>query len=238
MIFLMYGSISPFLLDRHILWLSHRKSLIMHEIFSRRNLYSSSVAKPEGTPGRVVPAERRGETIMKIFYYILAFAMLLCLSGEVSAQTTDESALFSSYAPDAMIVLDLSGSMRWNPRGDSDLIYGNATCSGTTFYDDSNHSGYTTLCTRYAIARRSIFSILDDDGNGKINADDEVSLNIRFGLGKFQGSDYSKIRDIKSKYSKIYCGSTTYVRSTRMRLEPIISAIGPYGIMSRERHRL
>ena len=81
LIFLMYRSISPFLLDRHILWLSHRKSLIMHEIFSRRNLYSSSVAKPEGTPGRVVPAERRGETIMKIFYYILAFAMLLCFSG-------------------------------------------------------------------------------------------------------------------------------------------------------------
>jgi hypothetical protein len=145
--------------------------------------------------------------MMKRFYSVLAFAMILCLSGQAFGQETDESALFSSVAPDAMIVLDLSGSMRWNPAGDSDRIYGNSTCSGTTFYDDNNNSGYTTLCTRYAIARRSVFSILDDDGNGKINADDEVSLNIRFGLGKFQGSTYSKIRDIKSKYSKIYCGA-------------------------------
>lgn len=147
--------------------------------------------------------------MMKKYCSILALAMILCFTGQVSAQITDESALFSSVAPDAMIVLDLSGSMKWNPAGDSDKIYGNSTCSGTTFYDDNSHTGYKTLCTRYAIAQRSVFSILDDDGNGKINANDEVSLNIRFGLGKFQGSIYSKLRDIKQKYSAIYCGSTT-----------------------------
>ena len=147
--------------------------------------------------------------MMKKYCSILALAMILCFTGQVSAQITDESALFSSVAPDAMIVLDLSGSMKWNPAGDSDKIYGNSTCSGTTFYDDNSHTGYKTLCTRYAIAQRSVFSILDDDGNGTINADDEVSLNIRFGLGKFQGSTYSKLRDIKQKYSAIYCGSTT-----------------------------
>lgn len=145
--------------------------------------------------------------MIKKYYFILTIALLFCLPGHATAE--DESALFTSIAPDAMIVIDLSGSMKWNPAGDSYDIYGNSTCSGTTFYDNTYHSGYTTLCTRYAIARRSIFSILDDDGNGTINAADETSLNIRFGLGKFQGSTYTKLRDIKAMYSAIYCGSTT-----------------------------
>jgi hypothetical protein len=147
--------------------------------------------------------------MMKRHFSIFMLMIILCFSGQVGAQETDESALFTSVAPDAMIVIDLSGSMKWNPAGNSNDIYGNSTCSGATFYDDPYHSGYTTLCTRYAIARRSVFSILDDDGNGTINADDEVSLNIRFGLGTFQGSTYTKLRDIKSKYSSIYCGSST-----------------------------
>ena len=56
-----------------------------------------------------------------------------------AAAATDETALFTtSTAPDALIVLDLSGSMAWNPAGD-DLTYGStdscsadtANCSGT-----------------------------------------------------------------------------------------------------------
>ncbi len=33
-------------------------------------------------------------------------------------------------------------------------------------------------------------------------------MNIRFGLGKFQGSSYTKLRNIGTKYSQIYCGKT------------------------------
>ena len=49
---------------------------------------------------------------------------LLCGTGISSAQTcaTDEACtetgLFTSVAPEAMIVLDMSGSMKWNPPGD------------------------------------------------------------------------------------------------------------------------
>ncbi len=61
----------------------------------------------------------------------------LCLWGGTSR--ADETALFTtSTAPDALIMLDLSGSMAWNPTGD-DLTYGStdscyadsASCSGT-----------------------------------------------------------------------------------------------------------
>lgn len=61
----------------------------------------------------------------------------LCLWGGTSR--ADETALFTtSTAPDALVVLDLSGSMAWNPAGD-DLTYGStescyadaANCSGT-----------------------------------------------------------------------------------------------------------
>jgi len=61
----------------------------------------------------------------------------LCLFGGTSR--ADETALFTtSTAPDALISLDLSGSMAWNPAGD-DLTYGatescasdTSNCSGT-----------------------------------------------------------------------------------------------------------
>jgi hypothetical protein len=66
----------------------------------------------------------------------------------------DETALFTtSTAPDALIVLDLSGSMAWNPAGD-DLRYGStdscapdaSNCSGTGCsggYCESSKSGTT-----------------------------------------------------------------------------------------------
>ena len=68
---------------------------------------------------------------------MVALLVGLCLWGGTSR--ADETALFTtSTAPDALIVLDLSGSMAWNPPGD-DLPYGStescyadtANCSGT-----------------------------------------------------------------------------------------------------------
>lgn len=75
--------------------------------------------------------------MLKIRMMILT--LLVCgvmLANDVRA---DETALFSTTtAPDALIVLDLSGSMAWNPAGDdlpygsTDACYADATnCSGT-----------------------------------------------------------------------------------------------------------
>ena len=137
---------------------------------------------------------------------ISAMMVVLAFFGLASAQVVDEEGLFTSVAPDAMIVLDLSGSMEWNAPGNND-VYSNSNCSGP-FYDWSGGS-HTTLCSRYAIARRTLFKILDDNNDGQIDSNDTTSLNIRLGLGKFQGSSYEHMRNIGTKYSQIYCGYTT-----------------------------
>ncbi|HNQ02795.1 MAG TPA: VWA domain-containing protein, partial [Syntrophales bacterium] len=145
---------------------------------------------------------------------IALFSMFLAAGPAGADEPLSEEGLFTAVAPDAMIVLDLSGSMKWNPPGDHDAWnsptrqYSNPTCSGP-FYDDQSVPGYTTYCSRFEIARRTLFTILDDNRDGTVNANDETSMNIRFGLGKFQGSTYTKLRDIATKYSQIYCGSTT-----------------------------
>ena len=143
----------------------------------------------------------------------IGVAMMLSI-GQATVCRADETGLFTSIAPDAMIVLDLSGSMKWNPPGNHDswnnptYEYSDSTCSGP-FYDDNWHSGYTTYCSRFEIARKTLFNMLDDNRNGTIDSQDETSLNIRIGLGKFQDSSYTKLRDIATKYSLIYCGNST-----------------------------
>ena len=158
---------------------------------------------------------RRDTRAMRIWLCSFAILAILLPMGQAWAgDDNTEEGLFTAVAPDAMIVLDLSGSMKWNPPGDHDSgnnptnLYSNSTCSGP-FYSDQSHSGYTTLCSRYEIARKTLFNILDDNRDGTINANDESSTNIRFGLGKFQGSAYTKLRDIAAKYSEIYCGSAS-----------------------------
>jgi hypothetical protein len=139
----------------------------------------------------------------------------LCLWGGTSR--ADETALFTtSTAPDALIVLDLSGSMDWNPAGGTN-IWGNSSCNGT-FYS-SYGSGHTTNCSRLAIAKRAIFSILDDNGNDTINSDDEKSLGVRIGYMRYyNGNDIlgdpnsGKIKVTKqlgSPYSSIFCDSNS-----------------------------
>ena len=134
----------------------------------------------------------------------------------------DETGLFTSVAPDALIILDLSGSMAYNPAGGSS-IYGNSSCSGTTFYS-SSRTGYTTNCSRLAIAKRAIFNLLDANGDGTINSSDETTLNIRFGYMHFYNGDdtsgdYSSgaiklMKAIATSYSSIFCGSSSSCAST------------------------
>ena len=60
-------------------------------------------------------------------------AMLFAAGPAWSDDDNTEEGLFTAVAPDAMIVLDLSGSMKWNPPGDHDSwngalnLYSNAT---------------------------------------------------------------------------------------------------------------
>ena len=118
-----------------------------------------------------------------------ALAILISCGAALAAETSDQ-ALFLRVAPDAMIVLDLSGSMRWNPQGEDDgsqeplSRFGNDTCSGENFYS-TPQPGFTTDCARYLIAKRAIYKILDDNKDGVIDVKDEAGLNVRLGFWKF-----------------------------------------------------
>jgi len=130
---------------------------------------------------------------------IAAFIIsLYFMCGVVRAEDdTDEAALFtSSLAPDTLLILDLSGSMDWNPEGGTN-IWGNSSCSGT-FYSSSG-TGHNTDCSRLAIAKRAIFSILDDNGDNSITAADETSLGVRIGYMRFYNGD-----DTSGNYSSGY----------------------------------
>jgi Tfp pilus tip-associated adhesin PilY1 len=148
----------------------------------------------------------------------------------------DETELFKTAAPDALIILDLSGSMDQNPSG-GDRKYGNSTactanttyCTGSTAdcsggYCNSTKTNCSTDCSKLAIAKRTIFAILDDNSDLTINADDHASLGVRIGFMRYRdGNDtagvYSSgniilINEINTAFSKIYCKSDTECLST------------------------
>ncbi|MCK7577991.1 MAG: hypothetical protein MZV65_21035 [Chromatiales bacterium] len=86
-----------------------------------------------------------------------------------------EEGLFTAIAPDAMIVLDLSGSMKWNPPGDHD--WWNSTRRRSTATPPARgpstttraSPGYTTYCSRFEIARKTLFNMLDDNHDGTVD---------------------------------------------------------------------
>jgi hypothetical protein len=149
---------------------------------------------------------------------------------------SDDSSLFISVAPDALIVLDLSGSMNWTPAGATMYTYTGQSCSSTSnpFYGD-NASGHTTSCTidpygsvpkysdatcagpfyrnpgsghntdcsRVMIARRALFDILDDNGSGTVDSQDDQSLGIRIGFMRFYNCGADESGDYSSGCSKL-----------------------------------
>ncbi len=176
---------------------------------------------------------------IKIKILMIATAFMFLPSAIIQADTPapGEEALFTtSIAPDALLLLDLSGSMDWNPAGD-DKPWGHSlscitdtACSGTGCtggFCGSSKTGCNVDCSRLKIAKRAIFSILDDNNDGTINASDEGSLGVRIGYMRYYdcssddtGGSYtsgciqipgysSSRRYIGSKYSQIYCNSNT-----------------------------
>jgi hypothetical protein len=190
----------------------------------------------------------------KYFFFALILAGLFLSS--IAHSQEDETPLFTSVAPDALIVLDLSGSMRWTPAGERMYTASTNSCDSNTapFYADSapshnkacdidpyaangvprysddscsgpyyrtSGSGHTVNCSRLAIAKRAIFDMLDDNNDGTINSSDEQNLNIRFGYMRFYncsgddtGGNYGSgcntlVKAINSKYSRIYCNSSS-----------------------------
>jgi len=129
-----------------------------------------------------------------IWLYIV---LLLCPFLFISSVCFgDESEIFTlDVAPDALIVLDLSGSMNWNPAGKS--------CSSPG-------------CKRIDMAKSAINRILDYNQDTIVDVADENLLGTRIGYMRFYncladdtGGSYSsgcnsKIKELGTAYSEIY----------------------------------
>jgi Tfp pilus tip-associated adhesin PilY1 len=128
--------------------------------------------------------------------------------------------------------------MAWNPAGD-DKPYGNSnSCAADTTYCTgsgctlgfcgSSKTNCNINCSRLSIAKRSLFDLLDDNDDNVINGNDETSLGVRIGYMRYYdcgsddtggsytsgciqipGSSSTSRRYINSKYSQIYCNSST-----------------------------
>jgi hypothetical protein len=157
-------------------------------------------------------------------------------AGNVTCASTGtcDEATFASVAPDALIVLDLSANMNLNPAGgtkkwgySTSCVADTTHCIGANCADgfcanSTDNASCTTDCSRLAMAKRSIFDILDDDNNGVINSQDSNSLGIRFGFLRFRDGENSSnditpnynagqillIKPIAATYQSIYCGAT------------------------------
>ena len=174
--------------------------------------------------------------LKKLFFLVLIIILNLAILSNAFAQTTcangedppcDEQATFISVAPDALILLDLSGSMDYNPAGGNNKYGNSLSCVADTTHCGSNTdpqengfrssstSGCNVDCSRLAIAKRALFNIMDDDNNNKIDSADSDSLGVRLGFMRFRdGNDTSGnyasgniklIRGIGSTYQQIYC---------------------------------
>ncbi|MBN2653794.1 MAG: hypothetical protein JXR79_01585 [Nitrospirae bacterium] len=136
--------------------------------------------------------------------YIVVIVLLFGIYA--SSALADESEMFSSVAPDSLIVLDLSGSMAWTPAG------GTATTTGLPCT--------ATTCSRLNIAKTTLFNIFDSDNNSLIDSNDEKNLNIRIGYMRFYdcyaddtAGSYSSgcnqlVYGINTQYTKIYCNKS------------------------------
>ncbi len=129
----------------------------------------------------------------------------------------DEQGLFESVTPDALILLDLSGSMNSNPLGDDSYPYGSSTsCKADTVkcasvwgtscskgFCEASKTNCTVNCSRLAIAKRALFNILDSDGNNIINNSDSDKMNIRIGFMRFKDIKDGKLgNDTGGDYTK------------------------------------
>jgi type IV pilus assembly protein PilY1 len=98
--------------------------------------------------------------------FLILMTMIIIISPK--PLRADDTELFSpSIPPDALLILDKSGSMNLDPAGDPSANYPNR---------------------KIDIAREAIFDLLDDNDDCRIDNVDEQSLNIRMGYMRFWDS--------------------------------------------------
>jgi len=82
---------------------------------------------------------------MKLFNFILLVSVLIFL-GVIPAYASDEELFTANVPPDALIVLDLTGSMNWTPAGPTMYISDTKQCGVDTEYYETSGPGHTKAC--------------------------------------------------------------------------------------------
>ena len=126
---------------------------------------------------------------------------------------------------------DCSGGFCATAKPGCDIDLSSSRCSGG-FCQDNTQSDCNVDCSKLAIAKRSIYSFLDDNNDGQITVADKTSLGVRMGYMRFYNCSSSSqetgssptynystgcntlIQGIDSPYSTIYCGSSTSCSSS------------------------
>ena len=171
--------------------------------------------------------------IVKMYTGVVICVILCILSfpGVSFAQgpLPGEAALFTSVTnPNALILLDLSGSMAWRPDGNASYTYGSPSsgctadttncagsgCSGG--FCSSSKSTCNVDCSKIGIARRTIFAILNATNSGTITSADEAALDVGIGYMNYWNCQDSTntacikvVKNLGTHYSTIYCANNT-----------------------------
>ena len=139
----------------------------------------------------------------RIFLLGFAFLFACFLFASPAARGDSDTAIFeTTMPPDVLLALDCSGSMVWDPAGN--------TCPTAPTIPP-----IPPPCSRIDIAKEAIRMLLDDNGDGKIDDKDYQSLRVRIGFMRFYGcytdenSDYNAgcnvLRNaLGTSYSTIY----------------------------------
>jgi Tfp pilus tip-associated adhesin PilY1 len=134
---------------------------------------------------------------IKMKKFALSLSLIISIMMMVIQSHASDEELFTAVVPpDALIILDMSGSMNSNPAGNS-----------ASFPN-----------RKIDIARNVIYDLLDDNDDGKnsnndsayINSSDENSLNVRLGYMRFRnvGADDNDDGDPFNGDIKIFKGET------------------------------
>ena len=89
-------------------------------------------------------ARRNIMSLKKICAAILSISVLLII--HVPAHAGSEADLYTFYTPQALVVMDLSGSMNWTPVGQYMYISDSASCGDDVAYYGRSSSGHSKRC--------------------------------------------------------------------------------------------
>lgn len=161
--------------------------------------------------------------LRKIVSLILITILINAISVNVFAADTTTAGTKPFFNPMVIILLDTTPTMNAGPSGYTDSRFGTSTsCTGS--FNASKTTTYKVDCSRLAIAQRTLFKVLDYDGNKIINKSDKDNWKLMIGASTYNFLDgYKEIASVNAdlSFQQIMCGKST--SCTEAEVENIIN---------------